>query len=158
MTKRIRSLVVAFVGLLLGLTWLVVRQRRVVQVADQLPAKVWHAGAGAVTVEVETTAPSTVTAVFETRGPESEPRLLEARQRVPAGRHRFSIEVPANVGGSVVARIDQPTLGDKVALALSAPGGAGGRNDTELAQPLHEGETVAAVLEIEDYASAALEE
>lgn len=160
MSKLIRRVLMAVAGLAVMLAWFTFKPSRGGEAADHLPAKVWEGGAATLTIEVETSAAATVTAVFETNGDlgDASHRILETHQTVPAGKHRFEIDVPANVGGSVFARVDEPSVGEKVSLALSTPAGEFGRDEAALTEPLREGEGFGAGLEVENYARGALED
>jgi hypothetical protein len=131
------------------------------QSADSIPTEVWGGGAGTVTLEVEASEPAFVSASFETNGislGDDGHEYLESWQKIPAGKHTFDIDVPADVSGSVWVRVDEPSVGAKVKIVLRANGRYVGEDAMTLDQPLEDGYGFAAGLEIEDYARGKLYE
>jgi hypothetical protein len=126
---------------------------------ESIPQEVWGGGAGTVTLEVEASEPAYVSASFETNSfslGDDGHEYLESWQKVPAGKHTFEIDVPADVSGSVWVRVDEPSVGAKVKLVLRANGEVVGEDAMTLEKPLEEGYGFAAGLEVEDYAKGKL--
>ncbi len=128
---------------------------------DSIPTEVWGGGGGTVTLEFEASEPAYVSASFETNNiviGDAGHEFMEAWQKVPAGKHTFDIDVPANVSGSVWVRVDEPSVGAKVKVVMRANGELVGEDAMTLQEPLEEGYGFAAGLEVEDYAKGKLTE
>jgi hypothetical protein len=127
-------------------------------IMESIPRQVWGGGSP-VTLEVEASEEAYVSASFETNNismgdPGHE--FLESWQKVPAGKHTFDIDVPANVSGSVWVRVDKPNLGAKVHLALRSNGKLVGEDEMTLDKPLEPGYGFSAGLDVDDYAKGKL--
>ena len=120
--------------------------------ADSIPRQVWGGGAGQVTIEAEASEPAVLSASFESTVPMDENDFLETWQRIPAGKHAFTIDVPANVSGVVELRIDDPIVGARIKLLVSQDGNVRGESEKQLDKPLDPGWGFAAGVEVEDYA------
>ena len=86
--------------------------------------------------------PAVVSASFETNGfsvDDEDHDYLETWQKIPAGKHTFDIDVPANVSGSVGVRVDEPSVGAKVKIAVRANGELVGEDAMTLEKPLEAG-------------------
>lgn len=122
--------------------------------ADSIPQEVWGGGAGVVTIEAETSEPGSISAIFESNVPGGDPGhgYLESWQEIPAGKHTFEVDVPANVSGSVWVRVDKPSVGAKVKVAVRVDGKLVAEDWSRLDEPLEAGYGFAAGVEIDDYA------
>jgi hypothetical protein len=123
-------------------------------VADSIPSEVWGGGGGVVTIEAEANQPAVLSASFENNLAIDDPnhQYLETWQKIPAGKHTFDIDVPANVGGSVELRVDEASVGAKIKVAVLIDGRVVSESSDHLDQPLEAGYGFAAGMELEDYA------
>jgi hypothetical protein len=124
------------------------------QSAGSIPTEVWGGGAGTVTIEAEASEPAVISASFETNLPidDAKHQYIDTWQKIPAGKHTFTIDVPANVGGSIELRVDQPKLGATIKVAVLVDGRVVSENTDHLDQPLEKGYGFATGIQIEDYA------
>jgi len=128
--------------------------------ADSIPTQVWGGGAGTVTIQAEVNQPAILTASFENNLAIDDPNheYLESWQKIPAGTHTFNIDVPANVGGSVELRVDEPTVGASIKIAVLIDGRVVSESSDHLDAPLEAGYGFAAGMELEDYAGGKVAE
>ncbi len=120
--------------------------------SDNIPRQVWGGGGGLVTIEAEANQPAVLSASFESTVPYDDREFMETWQKIPAGKHTFTIDVPANVSGSVELRIDDPDVGATIKLSMAQDGTVLGESSKQLDQPLEPGWGFAAGVEVEDYA------
>ena len=128
------------------------------ETADKIPAQVWGGGGGTVVIEAEASEPAVISASFETNTMVDDVNhdYLEAWQKIDAGKHTFTIDVPANTSGSVWLRVDEPNVGAKVKLVMRANGEYVGEDAMTLEKPLEPGYGFAAGLEVDDYSRGKL--
>jgi hypothetical protein len=120
--------------------------------SDNIPRQVWGGGGGLVIIEAEANQPAVLAASFESTVPYDDREFLETWQKIPAGKHTFSIDVPANVSGSVELRIDDPGVGATIKLSMVQDGTVLSESSKQLDKPLQPGWGFAAGVEVEDYA------
>lgn len=122
--------------------------------ADSIPSEVWGGGAGTVTIEAEASEPAVISASFESNLPvdDESHEYLETWQKIPAGKHSFTIDVPANVSGSIELRVDEPSVGAKIKMAVLVDGRVVSETAEHLDKPLEPGWGFTAGVEVEDYA------
>jgi len=127
---------------------------------SHIPDKVWGGGGGQVVVEVESSDPGRVTMSFETNKPIDSPehKFLETWEKVGAGSHSFTVDVPAGVGGTAEMDADSPKVGSRVRIAVKVGGTVVAEDDSELSEPLKPGYGFFAQVEMEDYAEGKLEQ
>jgi hypothetical protein len=127
---------------------------------SHIPARVWSGGGGQITIEAEASDPGKISASFETNLPIEDPnhRFLETWQKIDAGKHTFTVEVPPGVGGMVELDIDQPKVGAKARIAVLVDGRVAAEDTQILDAPLKPGWGFAAQVEMEDYATGKLGE
>jgi len=124
---------------------------------DRIPAVVFGGGAATLTIEVTTSAPAKVTAVFE-RGSMDDPdhAMLETWQDVEAGSHTFTVDVPENVSGVAEVGIEQPPVGATVELVCRVNGEFIQRDSARLEEPLEKGYGFFAQIAFDDFATGEL--
>lgn len=122
-----------------------------------IPTKVFGGGGGHITIEAELNAPGVVAVSFETRNPidDQSHKYISTWQQVPQGTHSFTIDVPAQVGGSIDVRMDNPTVGAEASVRLKANGATVGEDTQKLTEPLPEGYGFSAQLQFDDYITGA---
>ena len=120
----------------------------------KFPSKVWEGGTPVV-VEVENGVPARLWAFFETNVPGTDPKhkLLEVSEEIPAGKHRFTVDIPRAVGGSIGVSAKEAPVGSKMAIALEVGGRKGASDSYVLEEPLRAGSVHGAMLEIDEFVS-----
>ena len=127
---------------------------------SHIPQKVWDGGGGTVVFEVESSDPARVSISFETNDAvnSEDHKFLESWERVGAGAHTFSIEVPSSVGGTAEISAENPKIGSRVRIAVKVDGRIVAEDFSTLTEPLQPGYGFFAQVHLEDYASGKLEE
>lgn len=93
-----------------------------VQSSSHIPAKVAEGG-NQLIVEVEATTPSTLRVNFDdVRKPIGEQILLEAWEKVPAGPHTWTVDIPSGIGGYIEFEADHPNPGDTLTQRIKVNG------------------------------------
>ncbi|HKQ98380.1 MAG TPA: hypothetical protein VJV75_10925 [Candidatus Polarisedimenticolia bacterium] len=125
-----------------------------------IPDKVWDGGGGTVVLEVETSDPARFSASFETnlQIDDADHKYLDTWERVGAGLHTYTIDVPNNVSGTVEAGIDDPKVGARVRVAVKVDGRTVAEDSQVLTEPLQQGYGFFAQVELEDYVKGTLSE
>jgi hypothetical protein len=118
---------------------------------DKIPAKVW-AGGGQLSIDVETTCPARMSVTFGERDKE-DGKSLEAWQKIPAGRHSWTIDVPPRVGGYIDLTAEEPKVGDRLSWTIRANGRVVDQQSETLEQPLRDGYAFGVQVYVEDYLS-----
>ena len=153
-----KSIVRVALGLALVLAWWTLRGGGdATETADSIPAVVWEGGGGNLTIHAETTCPARLRIGFSdhAEGVES-PRSLETYEDVPAGKHSWTIAVPAQVGGYVELGADSPHPGDRLSWTIKVGGTAVDEQSDTLDRPLESGTAFFIQSYCDDYASAPL--
>jgi len=122
---------------------------------SHIPAVVWDGGGGQVTVEAESSDPGTVSATFETDLPMDDPnhKYLETWQKVGAGKHTFTIDVPRRVGGSVELNVESPKTGSTARIAVKLGDRVIAEDALTLDSPLKPGYAFGVQVRLQDYAT-----
>jgi len=82
------------------------------QSMSHIPAKVGEGGIQLV-VETETTTPATLRINFDdVQKPLGQQILLESWEKIPAGPHRWTVDIPSGIGGYIELEADHPNPGD----------------------------------------------
>jgi hypothetical protein len=85
---------------------------------SHIPTKV---GTGGQTLEIdaESSSPATMSVSFDNLSkPIGEQLLLNTWEKIPAGTHSWSIDVPAGVGGYIELDADHPNVGDSLTMRI----------------------------------------
>ena len=127
---------------------------------SHIPQKVWDGGGGTVLVEVESSDPARVSISFETDNQvdSDDHKYLDTWEKIGAGAHTYSIEVPSNVGGTAEVSAENPKVGSRVRIAVKVNGQVVAEDSSTLSEPLQPGYGFFAQVHMEDYASGKLEE
>lgn len=120
-----------------------------------IPSRVWDGGAGTMVVEVELSEPGTLHASFWDEGDE---RWLDADQRLPAGSHRFEIDLPAGVLADFEVEVARPKEGSSVEWTFQAGGEVAWTERLEMDHAPEQGEVLRSAVEFEDAATGNLSE
>jgi hypothetical protein len=82
------------------------------QSMSHIPAKVGEGG-NRLAVETETTTPSTFRITFDDlRKPVGQQILVESWEKIPAGPHSWTVDIPSGIGGYIELEADHPNPGD----------------------------------------------
>jgi len=82
------------------------------QSMSHIPAKVGEGG-NRLVVETETTTPSTLRITFDDlRKPVGQQILVESWEKIPAGPHSWTVDIPSGIGGYIELEADHPNPGD----------------------------------------------
>jgi len=82
------------------------------QSVSHIPAKVGEGG-NRLVVEAATTTPSTLRLNFEDlRKPAGQQILLESWEKISAGPHSWTVDIPSGIGGYIELEADHPNPGD----------------------------------------------
>src|SRR5262249_4102102 len=92
------------------------------QSMSHIPGKLAEGG-NQLVIEVEGSTPATMRIDFEDLGkPVGQQILLNAWEKVPAGLHTWTIDVPSGVGGYIEFEADQPKPGDTLTQRIKMNG------------------------------------
>ncbi len=162
MTGLLKRGALTILGVAVTLGFWTVRDRftdRASASLSRIPNKVWSGG-NRIEVEVETSARARVSASFETGNApdDASHQYLETWEKVEPGRHTFTIDVPAQVGGMVEIDSEDPKVGDTVRIALKVGGSVVAEDRATLSEPLRPGYGFFAQLYLDDFATGKLGE
>ena len=93
-----------------------------VQSSSHIPAKVAEGG-NQMEVSVEATTPCTMRIDFnDLRKPSGQQMLLQSWEKIPAGPHSWTIDVPSGIGGYIELDADHPNAGDTLTQRIKING------------------------------------
>ena len=147
---------IAVLGVVVTLAWWSIRgSGSSTEGMSSIPDVVWGGGAGKVTVEVETSEPARFHIMLSQNSENG--KSLEAAVSVPAGKHSWTIDVPAGVSGSIsLSAENKPAVGAKMNWKISVNGRVIDTQENVLEEPLREGWGFGLVAEIADLAKGTL--
>jgi|307.fasta_scaffold33302_3 hypothetical protein len=113
MKKLLLRLGLSIVGTIVTLLWWTYHDKGSnAQSMSHIPAKLAEGG-NQLLVEVEGSTPSTMRIDFEDLSkPVGQQILMNAWEKVPAGPHTWTVDIPSGVGGYIEFEADQPKPGD----------------------------------------------
>jgi len=113
MKKLILRLGLSVLGVVATLLWWTYHDKGSnAQSMSHIPDKLGEGG-NQLVVEAETTTPSTLRLSFEDlRKPAGQQILLDAWEKIPAGPHTWTVDIPSGIGGYVELEADHPNSGD----------------------------------------------
>jgi len=92
------------------------------QSMSHIPAKVGEGG-NRLVVETETTTPSTLRITFDDlRKPVGQQILVESWEKIPAGPHSWTVDIPSGIGGYIELEADHPNPGDTLTQRIRVNG------------------------------------
>jgi hypothetical protein len=91
---------------------------------DRVPAKVWEGGGTTLTIDVESSDSAVLRAYFAATAENSgiPVRSLDTYEKVPAGSHSWTIDVPSAVGGDLEFQADNPKSGSRLPWTVRSGG------------------------------------
>jgi hypothetical protein len=163
MKGLMKKSVMAILGVVLMLGWWSIRgwfEGSASAGSSHIPSKIWEGGGGPVTIEVESSEPGRVSASFETHLQPDDPnhKFLESWEKVDAGKHRFTIDIPPNVGGTVEMSVGSPQVGSTVHVSVRIGERLVAEDSSTLDAPLQPGYGFFAQVHLDDYATGKLGE
>src|SRR5262245_42276562 len=113
----------ALLGMAVTLTWWSIRPGgHNVQQSSTIPAKV-AAGGNTMEISTESTGAATMRVGFEDLSKDvGSQEVLNSWEKIPAGTHIWSIDVPAGLGGYIELEADAPKVGDKLTMQIRMNG------------------------------------
>jgi hypothetical protein len=123
MKRLLLRIGLAVLGCVATLLWWTYHDKgSTVQSSSHIPAKVGEGG-NQLEVSVETTTPSTMRIDFnDLRKPTGEQMLLNSWEKIPAGSHTWTIDVPSGIGGYIELEADHPNAGDTLTQRIKING------------------------------------
>lgn len=151
-----KSLVRAVLGLVVVLGWWTLTGNRVSEApVTAVPPSVWGGGKGTLEIEVETTSPAEMRVSFDRDETEES---LESVEKVGAGVHRWTIDVPEDVGGYIELGAIDPRPGDRLDLSIRVDGRLVFEDSDELETALEPGYAFFVQAYFDEYAEGELSE
>ena len=127
------------------------------QSASHIPAKVGEGG-NQLVVEAETTTPATVRLNFEDlRKPAGQQILVESWEKIPAGGHRWAVDIPGGIGGYIELEADHPNPGDTLTQSIRINGKEVDRQSERLDSALQPNTAFFVQFHRDDFSSAEAE-
>jgi len=158
MQNLLKRVVMGVLGVAVMLAWWSFRGSDAnVESANKIPAKVWDGGAGAMTIETESTCAAQMRVSFSEEGQENG-RSMETYEDVPAGAHSWTIDVPAGAGGYVELNAVEPKVGDRLTWKVSVNGRVVSEQSETLGQPLEKNTAFFLQNYFADYSTGTLDE
>jgi hypothetical protein len=159
MQRLLKRGVMAILGLALTLTWWSIRGGNgKSDSVSRIPAKVWEGGAGSMTIDVETSGPARMSVTFsEEDGEGGEVRSLEAWEKIEAGSHSWTIDLPPSSGGYIDLTAEGPAVGARLSWVIRVNDQVMAEETQTLDQPLEPNYAFGLQLYMDDYSSASLE-
>ena len=79
---------------------------------------------------------------------------METSEKIPAGQHSWTIDVPARVGGYIEIQADSPSAGDRLTLKIKSNGKVINEQAEKLDGPLPAGTAFFVQAFYDDYSNA----
>lgn len=128
--------------------------------SSTIPSRVWEGGAGTVSIDVESSDPATLRAYFASMGKSDAgkaDRELQAWEKVNAGVHTWTIDVPARTTGTLEFEAVGPKPGSKLSWTIRAGDKQIAQQTETLEKPLQNNEAFFLQIEVDDFATGKLE-
>jgi hypothetical protein len=125
MNSMVKRVLVAGAGMVLALGWWTIEGKfssTTTAASDRIPAKIWEGGGTTLTIETESSDPAVLRALFEstTRTNGTPVRSLDSFEKIAAGHHTWTVEVPATVGGDLEFEAENPKSGSRLSWTVRA--------------------------------------
>jgi hypothetical protein len=128
-----------------------------------IPDKVWEGGAGTMTIDVETSCPARMSVTFSEDDEEDEdvnddePRSLNAWEKIEAGSHSWTIDLPPGAGGYVDLTAEDPEEGAQLSWVIRVNDVVMTEESQTLDDALPSNYAFGLQLFMDDYSSASLD-
>ena len=124
----------------------------------RIPAK-FGDGGNRLDISVESSTPATMSVDFNDHTKEVGSQMLaHALEKIPAGSHSWSIDVPAHIGGYIELEADHPNAGDKLTMRVRMNGSLVDEQTDSLEKPLEPNTAFFLQDHFDNYSQAAQEE
>jgi len=125
MNSLVKRVLLAGAGMVLVLGWWTIEGKfsgHATAASDKIPAKVWEGGGTSLTIETESSDPAVLRVFFEsTAKTNGTPvRSLDSFEKIAAGRHTWTVDVPATVGGDLELKAESPKAGSRLSWTVRA--------------------------------------
>jgi hypothetical protein len=125
MNSLVKRVLVAGAGMVLVLGWWTIEGKfsgTTTAASDRIPAKLWEGGGTTLTIETESSDPAVLRALFEstTRTNGTPVRSLDSFEKIAAGHHTWTVDVPATVGGDLEFEAENPKSGSRLSWTVRA--------------------------------------
>jgi hypothetical protein len=122
---------------------------------DRVPAKVWEGGGTTLTIEVESSDSAVLRAYFAATATNSGTpvRSLDTYEKVPAGSHSWTIDVPSAVGGDLEFQADNPKSGSRLTWTVRSGGRVLARDSETINASLQANEAFFLKFDADDFAA-----
>lgn len=122
--------------------------------SDHIPAKIGDGG-NLMEIAVESSSPATMRVDFTERTKSgSSQQSMETWEKIPAGAHSWSIDVPSGYGGYVELDAEGPKVGDSLMMQVKVDGEDVDKQSDSLKEPLPAGTAFFLQDHFEDYSKA----
>ena len=122
---------------------------------SQIPAKVLGGGQ-TLEIDAESSSAATMSVSFEDlEKPSGERMLVDSHEKIPAGPHSWTIDVPAGVGGYIELEADHPNPGDTLTMRVHMNGDLVDEQSDKLDSPLQPNTAFFVQDHFDDYSKAA---
>jgi hypothetical protein len=115
---------------------------------------VWEGGGESLTIDVESSDPAVLHAYFAAtaKNSGSPVRSLDTYEKVTAGSHSWTIDVPSAVGGNLELQADNPKPGSRLTWTVRSGNSLLTRDSETLNSPLHAHEAFFLKFDADDFA------
>lgn len=129
----------SLLGAAVVLTWWTIHPgTSSVKQEESIPAK-FGEGGNRLEISVESSTPATMSVDFNDHTKEVGSQMLaHALEKIPAGSHSWSIDVPEHIGGYIELEALGPKPGDTLTMEIKMNGEAVDRQSESLTAPLHD--------------------
>ena len=127
---------------------------------EKIPSKVWEGGGTTLTIETDSSDPAILTAFFEstTKTNGTPVRSLDTYEKIAAGHHTFTVDVPDAVGGNLELKAQSPKPGSRLTWTVRA-GDRVVKDETDtLNEPLRANEAFFVTADVVDFSRPEAEE
>ena len=122
---------------------------------SQIPAKILTGGQS-LEIDAESSSAATMSVSFEDLNkPGGEQMLVDSHEKIPAGPHTWTIDVPAGVGGYIELEADHPNPGDTLTMRVHMNGSLVDEQSDKLDSPLQPNTAFFVQDHFDDYSKAA---
>jgi hypothetical protein len=123
--------------------------------SDKIPTKVWEGCGTTLTIETDSSDPAVLRALFEsTSKTNGTPvRSLDTFEKIAAGHHTWTVDVPATVGGDLELQAESPKAGARLSWTVRAGDRVLRRESETLNTAIRSNEAFFLKLDMDDYSS-----
>lgn len=158
MNSLVKRVLLAAAGMVLMLGWWTIEGKfsgSATAASDKIPAKVWEGGGTTLTIETESSDPVVMRALFQStaRTNGTPMRSLDSFEKIAAGSHTWTVDVPATVGGNLELQAENPKPGSRLSWTVRAGDKVLRRESETLNGALRANEAFFPTLDAEDFSA-----